>query len=212
MKHKMYFSRGDVHFTSHGHIPADWGVPQEVWIKLNILMGTYEYLQTWPAAHDTNEADHESSSPGSGWSLQNIHSYCYKHCYDSFCGTEWNFFESKRKFTFFAQVLPFSPSLFRWFRVIIDVREITQDVPNLMSEQAQTYSSYKNNHTVKAVTGVAPNGTITFVPCLLCNERFDWSTSGQQITMYKSTFIYWPARQRCVEKHRLPIVHDVINS
>ena len=37
-------------------------------------------------------------------------------------------------------------------RLIIDATEISQDVPNLLSDQAETYSSYKNNHTVKAVT------------------------------------------------------------
>jgi hypothetical protein len=58
-------------------------------------------------------------------------------------------------------------------RIIIDATEITQDVPHLMNEQAQTYSSYKNNHTVKAVTGVAPNGTITYVSNLYPGSTSD---------------------------------------
>ena len=50
--------------------------------------------------------------------------------------------------------------------------------------------------------GLVMRAIVQIVPRLHCNERFDWSTSGQQITMYKSTFIYWPAKhcllQRCV--------------
>ena len=47
---------------------------------------------------------------------------------------------------------------------------------------------------------------ITFiVPRLQCNERFDWLMPGQHFTMYKSTFIYWPARQRCVKYTGCPL-------
>ena len=47
-------------------------------------------------------------------------------------------------------------------RVVTDATEITQDIPKELNKQAASYSSYKSRHTVKAVTGVAPNAAIVF--------------------------------------------------
>ena len=59
-------------------------------------------------------------------------------------------------------------------RIVIDATEISQDVPgNDMNIQAKTYSSYKNNHTVKSVTGVAPNGAIVYVSNLYPGSTSD---------------------------------------
>ena len=51
-------------------------------------------------------------------------------------------------------------------RASIDAIEITQDIPTNLNVQAQAYSHYKSRHTVKAVTAVAPNGTIIYASSL----------------------------------------------
>jgi hypothetical protein len=57
---------------------------------------------------------------------------------------------------------------------VVDATEMTQDVPgNNMSAQSQTYSNYKNNHTVKCVIGVAPNAAIVFVSKLYPGSTSD---------------------------------------
>ncbi len=48
-------------------------------------------------------------------------------------------------------------------RVVVDATEITQDIPHELNKQASCYSNYKSRHTVKALTGVAPNGALVFV-------------------------------------------------
>lgn len=59
--------------------------------------------------------------------------------------------------------MPTSFGDFSSCRIVLDATEITQDVPgNDMRLQASTYSGYKNSHTVKSVTGVAPNGALVF--------------------------------------------------
>ena len=59
-------------------------------------------------------------------------------------------------------------------RIVLDATEITQDVPgNDMRLQASTYSGYKNSHTVKSVTGVAPNGALVFVSKLYPGSTSD---------------------------------------
>ena len=68
------------------------------------------------------------------------------------------------------------PSCFGDFtscRLVIDATEVNQDVPESMGLQSHTYSSYKNNHTVKSVTGVAPNGTIVYVSRLYPGNTSD---------------------------------------
>lgn len=60
--------------------------------------------------------------------------------------------------------MPTSFGDFSSCRIVLDATEITQDVPgNDMRLQASTYSGYKNSHTVKSVTGVAPNGALVFI-------------------------------------------------
>ncbi|XP_062599178.1 uncharacterized protein LOC134260640 [Saccostrea cucullata] len=57
---------------------------------------------------------------------------------------------------------------------IVNATEITQDVPgNDMRLQASTYSGYKNSHTVKSVTGVAPNGALVFISKLYPGSTSD---------------------------------------
>ena len=70
--------------------------------------------------------------------------------------------------------MPASFGDFSACRLVIDATEITQDVPGMdLGIQAQTYSSYKNNHTVKSVTGVAPNGAIVYVSKLYPGNASD---------------------------------------
>jgi hypothetical protein len=69
--------------------------------------------------------------------------------------------------------MPASFGDFSSCRLVIDATEITQDVPSDMNKQAKTYSSYKNNHTVKSVTGVAPNGAIVYVSSLYPGSTSD---------------------------------------
>ena len=58
-------------------------------------------------------------------------------------------------------------------RIVIDATETTQDIPNELDKQSTSYSSYKSRHTVKAVTGVAPNGAIVFVSDLYPGSTSD---------------------------------------
>ena len=70
--------------------------------------------------------------------------------------------------------MPASFGDFSSCRLVIDATEITQDVPGTdMRIQASTYSNYKNNHTVKSVTGVAPNGAIVYVSKLYPGSTSD---------------------------------------
>ena len=70
--------------------------------------------------------------------------------------------------------MPASFGDFNCCRIVIDATEVTQDVPSQdMNTQAQTYSAYKNRHTVKAVTGVAPNGAVVYVSNLYPGSTSD---------------------------------------
>ncbi|KAK7939878.1 hypothetical protein WMY93_003204 [Mugilogobius chulae] len=63
---------------------------------------------------------------------------------------------------------------FNCCRLVIDATEVTQDVPGKdMKSQAHTYSNYKNRHTVKAITGVAPNGSLVYVSSLYPGNTSD---------------------------------------
>jgi len=64
-------------------------------------------------------------------------------------------------------------------RASIDALEITQDIPTELNSQARAYSFYKSRHTVKAVTAVAPNGTITY-----CTKLYPGSTSDVAIVRH----------------------------
>ena len=61
-------------------------------------------------------------------------------------------------------------------RIVLDATEITQDIPQQLDKQASSYSNYKSRHTVKAVTGVAPNGAIVY-----CSELYPGSASDVAI-------------------------------
>ena len=70
--------------------------------------------------------------------------------------------------------MPASFGDFSSCRIVIDATEISQDVPGKdMNLQSSTYSNYKNKHTVKSVTGVAPNGAIVFVSKLYPGSTSD---------------------------------------
>ncbi|XP_062592015.1 uncharacterized protein LOC134253508 [Saccostrea cucullata] len=70
--------------------------------------------------------------------------------------------------------MPTSFGDFNCCRLVIDATEVTQDVPGQdMLAQSQTYSSYKNRHTVKSVTGVAPNGAVVYVSKLYPGSTSD---------------------------------------
>ena len=64
-------------------------------------------------------------------------------------------------------------------RASIDAIEVTQDIPSDLDSQSRAYSSYKSRHTVKAVTAVAPNGTITY-----CSPLYPGSTSDVAIVRH----------------------------
>jgi hypothetical protein len=70
--------------------------------------------------------------------------------------------------------MPTSFGDFSSCRIVLDATEIGQDVPgNDMRLQASTYSGYKNSHTVKSVTGVAPNGALVFISKLYPGSTSD---------------------------------------
>ena len=71
-------------------------------------------------------------------------------------------------------MMPTSFGDFSCCRIVIDATEITQDVPGQdMAAQSQTYISNKNRHTVKSVTGVAPNGAVVYVSDLYPGNSSD---------------------------------------
>lgn len=70
--------------------------------------------------------------------------------------------------------MPTSFGDFSSCRIVLDATEINQDVPgNDMRLQASTYSGYKNSHTVKSVTDVAPNGALVFISKLYPGSTSD---------------------------------------
>ncbi len=72
------------------------------------------------------------------------------------------------------------PNCFHAFsscRCVIDATEVTVDIPSDLSKHSVCYSNYKSRHTVKVVTGIAPNGTIAF-----CSDAYPGSTSDVKIT------------------------------
>jgi len=74
------------------------------------------------------------------------------------------------------------PSCFEAFssgRLVIDATEITVDIPCNLDKQAACYSNYKSRHTVKAVTGVAPNGALVY-----CSKLYPGSTSDVAIVSH----------------------------
>ena len=59
-----------------------------------------------------------------------------------------------------------SPSSFSTYsscRIVIDCTDIEVATPGLMSQQSATYSSYRGMNSFKVLTGVAPNGVLTYV-------------------------------------------------
>ena len=58
------------------------------------------------------------------------------------------------------------PECFKEFsntRIVLDCTEVKVCIPGKLDEQNKTWSSYKHSNTFKALVGVAPNGTVTFV-------------------------------------------------
>ena len=59
------------------------------------------------------------------------------------------------------------PQSFRsWYpstRIIIDGMEFFIERPSSLARQSATWSNYKNHNTLKALVGISPDGTITFI-------------------------------------------------
>ena len=72
--------------------------------------------------------------------------------------------------------MPASFSDFVSARLVLDATEVTQDVPQELNKQAACYSNYKSRHTVKAVTGVAPNGSLVY-----CSDLYPGCSSDVAI-------------------------------
>ena len=62
-------------------------------------------------------------------------------------------------------------------RVIIDASEIKIQIPSSVSSSVLCYSSYKSNHTIKFLIGIAPCGLITFM-----SRAFGGRVTDAQIT------------------------------
>nr|XP_022297875.1 uncharacterized protein LOC111107145 [Crassostrea virginica] len=75
--------------------------------------------------------------------------------------------------------MPKSFAEFYSARASMDAIETTQDIPGHLDTQAMAYSSYKSQHTVKAVTCIAPNGAITY-----CSPLYPGSTSDVAIVRH----------------------------
>ncbi|XP_067023274.1 uncharacterized protein [Acropora muricata] len=75
-----------------------------------------------------------------------------------------------------------SPSSFSQYsscRIIIDCTDIEVATPSLMSQQNATYSSYRGMNSFKVLTGVAPNGVLTYVSNLYPGSISDKSIVQQ---------------------------------
>lgn len=81
------------------------------------------------------------------------------------------------------QILPSSlkcqssmPKCFEGFsqaRLIMDATEFGQDVPRDLNIQGISYSAYKSNHTMKALTCVAPNAALVYASPLYFGSASD---------------------------------------
>lgn len=58
-------------------------------------------------------------------------------------------------------------------RVIIDCTEIQVQTPSSLLLKSQLYSSYKSTNTLKALVGIAPHGTVTFISSLYTGSISD---------------------------------------
>ena len=72
--------------------------------------------------------------------------------------------------------MPSSFSQYSTCRIIIDCTDIEVATPNLMSQQNATYSSYRGMNSFKVLTGVAPNGVLTFI-----SDLYPGSISDKEI-------------------------------
>lgn len=71
---------------------------------------------------------------------------------------------------------PLSFSEFSSCRIIIDCTDIEVATPSLMSQQNVTYSSYRGMNSFKVLTGVAPNGVLTYI-----SDLYPGSISDKEI-------------------------------
>jgi hypothetical protein len=80
-----------------------------------------------------------------------------------------------------AQVLHFMPQSFKEFypttRCIIDATEIFIQSPSDPVAQQLTFSSCKHHNTFKALIGITPSGTISFV-----SKLYGGSISDRELT------------------------------
>ena len=72
--------------------------------------------------------------------------------------------------------LPTCFTNFESCRMVLDCTEIRCQVPDKMTEQKITYSSYKKYNTMKVLIGVAPNGAVVF-----CSSCYGGSVSDKEI-------------------------------
>ena len=80
------------------------------------------------------------------------------------------------------QVRKNRPKAFKYFprtRVIIDCTEFFIQRPSLPSSQRKTWSSYKSHNTFKALVGITPRGTISFLSSLWTGNVSDRQTVKQ---------------------------------
>ncbi|XP_068723635.1 uncharacterized protein [Montipora capricornis] len=66
-------------------------------------------------------------------------------------------------------------------RIVIDCTDIEVAMPSLMSQQNATYSSYRGMNSFKGLTGVAPNGVLTYSSSL-----YPGSISDKEIVQQSS--------------------------
>lgn len=72
--------------------------------------------------------------------------------------------------------LPACFSSFQNCRIILDCTEVSCAIPDNLTLQKVTYSSYKHKHTLKVLIGVAPNGVLTY-----CSDVYPGSLSDKAI-------------------------------
>lgn len=76
--------------------------------------------------------------------------------------------------------------LFPTTRVVLDATEVAITKPSNTSNQRSSFSTYKNQNTLKVLVGVAPRGQVTYVSDVYCG-----ATSDRQI-VERSTLVSEP--------------------
>lgn len=78
-------------------------------------------------------------------------------------------------------------------RIILDGTEIFIQTPSAIVSQSQTWSQYKHHNRWKALVGISPNGSITFVSKLWAGRVSDKELTKNQVYLksWRAVIMLW---------------------